>query len=384
MNTYDLHNLMGRAQRNGRQCRRNFLLSATAAGLALAGLSCAGVTRTALRESAGDEGKTGLSPDEYEILRLASLAPSGHNTQPWTVRVAGKGNWIIGAEKSRMLPAVDPENRELLLSLGAFMENLVEAAGARGLSAEYSVVARGSHDAEILDVRLSGGARTRDTDAAIVSRRTVRKGMLRDELRGADVAHLSGGEPGFMFFTPSSAQGAWLAQATVEANRAQAWRDDAQTELADWIRWRDADAKKHRNGLTPEGMEIGGLAGWFVRNFYDRGDVLGKDFRDRTVDMTADQVKNCGGWMLLVSSGASIAELIETGRRFQRMLLRARERMVAVHPMTQILEESPWRGQAVRAVGAEGTVQFILRTGYLAKYPDPVSLRRPVEWFLKA
>jgi len=27
--------------------------------------------------------------------------------------------------------------------------------------------------------------------------------------------------------------------------------------------------------------------------------------------------------------------------------------------------------------------QFMLRVGYLNKYPDPVSLRRPVEWFVR-
>jgi hypothetical protein len=34
---------------------------------------------------ADDNNKT-LKPDEKEILFLASLAPSGHNTQPWFVQ----------------------------------------------------------------------------------------------------------------------------------------------------------------------------------------------------------------------------------------------------------------------------------------------------------
>ena len=33
-----------------------------------------------------DNSNASLKPDEQEILLLASLAPSGHNTQPWFVQ----------------------------------------------------------------------------------------------------------------------------------------------------------------------------------------------------------------------------------------------------------------------------------------------------------
>lgn len=29
-------------------------------------------------------------------------------------------------------------------------------------------------------------------------------------------------------------------------------------------------------------------------------------------------------------------------------------------------------------------IQFILRTGYLKNYPQPVSLRRPIDWFIRS
>ena len=63
-----------------------------------------------------DNNKT-LKPDEKEILFLASLAPSGHNTQPWLVQYLAPFHWIIGNDKSKWLPAVDPTQRETILSL---------------------------------------------------------------------------------------------------------------------------------------------------------------------------------------------------------------------------------------------------------------------------
>jgi len=34
-------------------------------------------------------------------------------------------------------------------------------------------------------------------------------------------------------------------------------------------------------------------------------------------------------------------------------------------------------------LGLPGCAQFVLRVGYVTAYPNPVSLRMPVSWFLK-
>jgi hypothetical protein len=95
-------------------------------------------------------------------------------------------------------------------------------------------------------------------------------------------------------------------------------------------------------------------------------------------------VKTCGGWLVVTSSDSSIPTLIEYGRVFGNMLFRIRERMIAIHPMTQMLEEDPWKKQVAKGLGLAGEVQWILRIGYLKSYPDPVSLRMPVSWFIQA
>jgi hypothetical protein len=63
------------------------------------------------------------------------------------------------------------------------------------------------------------------------------------------------------------------------------------------------------------------------------------------------------------------------------LFLKVREKNIAIHPMTQILEEPSIHQSFNVSVGIIDPVQFILRTGYVKKYPDPVSLRRPVERF---
>jgi hypothetical protein len=90
------------------------------------------------------------------------------------------------------------------------------------------------------------------------------------------------------------------------------------------------------------------------------------------------------GRIYSTSSDSGIPTLIEYGRVFQNMLLKIRDKMIAIHPMTQLLEEKPWKDQVAKDLGITGEVQWILRLGYLKSYPDPVSLRMPVSWLVQA
>jgi len=121
-----------------------------------------------------------------------------------------------------------------------------------------------------------------------------------------------------------------------------------------------------------------------VRTFVVPADFLKPAYRRQGIDLTARIAAEGGGWVVITSPGGSVADLIDTGRRFERMALLARERGIALHPMTQVLEESEGRRQFAAAHPAGIIPQFVLRVGYLDRYPEPVSLRRSVARFLKA
>jgi hypothetical protein len=320
---------------------------------------------------------------DREVLNLASRAPSGHNTQPWTVRIVNPDHWVAGIDAARRLPAVDAAGRETLLSLGAFLENLVTAFAHYGYAVEYDVIAKSPTDAEVIDLRLRKTASSPQDLNQILLRRTVRSGQLAGEVRSADLTAILGRDAGdFRYFPKGTPAGKYLSNCTLEANRQQAYREPAQQELANWIRWSAADGAKYRNGLTPAAMEIEGLSGWYVRHFYDRSNVISKAFREATIKQVSERVREGGGWLVL-SGGGSISELIETGRKVERLWLRVREWKIAIHPMTQVLEESPWREQISKSLGLNGTPQFVLRIGYVSAYPEPSSLRMPPSWVTK-
>jgi hypothetical protein len=341
------------------------------------------LSRTILKQS--DNNNSILNLDEKEILFLASLAPSGHNTQPWFVKYIEPYHWIIGNDKSKWLPAVDPTQRETMLSIGAFIQNLEYAAGDFGYVCNWKLLAAINQDEQVVEVKLIKEKSKKAFDLVkIKSRRTVRSNFLSNALKPEDINYLVDSEPELIHYLPAtSKESQFINEQTIEANRLQTGRDLAQQELSGWIRFNSRDAEKYRDGLTTASMEIKGLSGWVVRNFYGKNDVMKKDFRERGIDQIRKEVSSSAGWILITSKDNSVATLLETGRRMQRLFLKVRERKIAIHPMTQILEEVSTRQTLNQAIGMNETVQFILRTGYVKDYPPPVSLRRPVDWFLQ-
>lgn len=326
-----------------------------------------------------------LRPDEKEILFLASLAPSGHNTQPWFIHYLEPYHWIIGNDNRKWLPAVDPTQRETILLIGAFIQNLDYAAGAFGYVCDWSLLATTNQDERVMEVKLNKtGSKNSFDISKIKNRRTVRSNFLSDELKKEDIQNLVNSDSEFVHYLPStSKESQFISSQTIVANRLQIDRDPAQQELAEWIRFSSKDAEKYRDGLTTASMEIKGFSGWVVRNFYGKDNVMKKDGRETALDKVKKEVSKSAGWIFITSKDNSVATLLETGRRMQRLFLEVREKNIAIHPMTQILEEPSTRKQLHQSIRIGENIQFILRVGYLGKYPQPVSLRRPVDWFVR-
>jgi len=330
--------------------------------------------------------KSIFKTDEREILHLASLAPSGHNTQPWFIKYIEPYHWIICNDKTKWLPGVDPTQRETILSVGTFMQNLEYAAGNAGYNCEFKMLAATNQDENIAAVKLSKSAMPSAFDIAkIKNRRTVRSNYLTDSLKKEDVDFLLNEERDFFDFIPNATKEYhYLNEQTIEANRIQSYRDVAEKELSEWIRFSSKNAEKNMDGLTAASMEIGGIPGWVVRNFYNKESVLKNSFRDKNIEIVIKQVSQSAGWLLITSKDNAVSTLLETGKRMQRLFLKVREKGIAIHPMTQILEEPSTKQALNQSIGITDNIQFILRVGYLKEYPDPVSLRRPVDWFVKS
>lgn len=367
--------------------RRQFLERSAAlvlGGAVGATTGCADEKDDALRAEGGRETVALWVGDELaHTLYLGSLAPSSHNIQPWRVDLKEAGRWEIGCSPARRLPAVDPGNREPILSLGAFLENLLVAAAAKGYQGDYRVLAAQPTDPVVLEMEWQRAPPREYPLSRLTERRTLRRGYQNRALSAADFAFLAEGLPECRYIPAGSAESKYLAEGTIAAMHAQSLRDPPQRDLAEWIRWSPDAQRRHRDGLTPASMEIDGVAGWYVSRFYPAESVLTEDFRKTGVDQAAKQARAGAGWIVMTSHEASVASLIESGRQFERLALRVRERGIALQPMTQMLQEPPWRDAVSGELGTISPVQWILRIGYVDRYPAPVSLRPPLTAFVR-
>jgi hypothetical protein len=323
----------------------------------------------------------GVEPDYIDMLYLASLAPSGHNAQPWTIKMISDHHWIIGMASSRLLPVIDPENREALISIGAFLENLIIAAGAKGYEVESHIIAETSKNQDILEVKLHKVDHLNTVNVTNISlRRTVRNNLITDALSNNDIKFIiEKNNDSFFYFPRTSLEGQYLSEGTFLANKSQTYKTAAQEELANWVRWSNKDIEKFGNGLTAETMEVEGVARWYVKNFYSSKDVLADSFREATVKKIKEQVATGSGWLIMTSKDSSVRELIKVGRNLQQMWLGVRDRQIAIHPMNQMIEEVEMRRTLSSMLQVVGDVQLILRVGYINNYPKPVSPRMSLQ-----
>lgn len=70
-----------------------------------------------------------------ELVRYATLAPSGHNTQCWKFHIEPSAISIL-PDFTRRTPVVDPDDHHLFVSLGCTLENLAQASLAHGLKSQ--------------------------------------------------------------------------------------------------------------------------------------------------------------------------------------------------------------------------------------------------------
>jgi nitroreductase len=90
------------------------------------------------------------------LVRYAVLAPSTHNTQPWQFEV--KSNEIrLYANRTRWLKIADADERELYVSLGCALENLLVAAEHFGYAHAVTLLPDVANRDWVAAVQLSGG-----------------------------------------------------------------------------------------------------------------------------------------------------------------------------------------------------------------------------------
>ena len=110
------------------------------------------------------------------LIGAAVLAPSLWNSQPWRFEV-DPGRIRLLADAQRALPLGDPDRRNMMVALGAALENLLVTARAYGLQPTVRYRPNDGARGAVAEVTWTNGGPRRDRDLFVVvaARRTNRR-----------------------------------------------------------------------------------------------------------------------------------------------------------------------------------------------------------------
>jgi hypothetical protein len=304
-----------------------------------------------------------------ELVRCATLAPNGHNTQPWMFELS-TGRISIRPDFSRRTPVVDPDDHHVWVSLGCAAENMVIAAAALGKHADVNF------DPHEIRITLeSGPSEPSPLFAAIFRRQCTRAeydgqplagDVLQDLERAADPSGVR------LLLLTERARIESVIEYVTQANGAQ-MRDPAfVSELKHWIRFDDSQAVLTADGLAARSSGSPTLPSWLG------GPLFSLFFREKSEnDRYVKHLRSSAAVAVFVGARNDPAGWFEVGRAYEHFALKATALGVRTAFVNQPIEVPAVRSQFAEWLGiGSQRPDLVVRLGRGPLLP--YSLRRPV------
>lgn len=365
---------------SSKMTKREFIKTAIASGLLISIVSEGHSEFTNAKIQRRTKSKMKMKPSNFdpqfiEIIKDATKAPSGHNTQPWKFKI-DKQQIVITPDFTKRLIVVDPDDHALFVSLGCALENLLLSAKVHGYSPKVKMNFTGDQNEIIVDL-LKNGIEQKDVlYDYIVSRQSTRNEYdtelipkaLIDQLKASN----SYDEVEIIFFTEKE-QINRLKPYIMEGSDRQFNNKEFVNELVSWIRFNEKTAKKSGDGLwapctgSPNVPKfIGKIA---VKNF-----TSAKSEAKRWGNL----INKSAGFALFVARDNSKDNWVKLGQSFQRFGLRATRLNIKHAHANMPCEELEVRKKLIKELNLGNRHPLLLvRFGYAEKMP--YSFRRPVD-----
>jgi hypothetical protein len=387
---------------------RRTILAASGTGLAL--VAAGGFWRvTRSPETATDPWSLPAPPPadpRLDAFRHAILAPNPHNRQPWIIRLDGTDGATIFCDLDRRLPHTDPFDRQITIGFGCFLTLASIAAAERGLRIAEEWFPEGEPHP-----RLDGRPIARLTFvpdptvepaplfAAIPKRRSTKTLFEDRPVDPASLQRLSSvfgmtEEDWFEVSADNSpATVAAVRKLVLEAVEIEMRTARTHRESIDLMRIgaREVDADPDGIALTGPGIEA--MAATRLLSRAALADPASSAFRQGQT-MMAETYGSIPAILSVTTNGNSRGHQLFAGTLYARANLLATSLGLAMHPMSQSLQEYPEMAGVFASMQAllrpvftngitgsistaNGRVQMLARIGYAA--PVPPAPRWPLE-----
>lgn len=325
-----------------------------------------------------------------DILRYAILAPNPHNRQPWLIKLVGQDEAILTCDLAKRLPETDPFDRQIVIGFGAFLETARIAASQFGVRLDITPFPSGEPVPNLDERPIARLRFVQDKSiardplfAAIPHRHTNRQ--LFDHGRPVDPALMRNlVTPDDRFATDEADIAPYraiiVAAITREMTMRRTYMESVQLTR---IGAREIDALPDGIALSGPMMEALSMTGQLDRVALADTDSLA--FK-KGLDLQIASYGSIPALFWIKTKGNSRLHQIDAGRRYVHAQLKAQTHGLAVHPMSQSLQEYPEMAELFAAIhrqtGAmpEERIQMLARVGYASPIlPAP---RWPLEKML--
>jgi len=277
------------------------------------------------------------------LVRAAILAANAHDSQPWLFQVTPTGI-ELRADLRRNLGTIDPLLREMHLSLGCALENLLLAAAPHGYSPVLTLLPNPRDPTHVATLTLRRGPAPISPLYAAIPQRHTNRGAY-DTTRPFNPAILARlqalntvADVGIVWYTSSAAKQAF-SDLTVRAT--EAFIADRQQSVDDFAWWRGDwhDLQRTKEGITIDAAGLPPLTR-----------VLGKVLLPQSrasndqawLAATRDpQLRTAAVFGIIVARDArGTRQRLDAGRLWQRMQLWATTQGLAMQPLNQTVERA--------------------------------------------
>ena len=306
------------------------------------------------------------------LIRCALLAPSSHNTQPWFFEIKEAQSIELFADRSRWLRVADADQRELHISLGCALENLLVAAAHFGLETETRYLPRGDDAplAAVVSWREGAAApdeRRRGLFEFLTRRATFHGAFANREMPSGvleEIEKRAAGDGVRLRLTNEESVLERIAEFVANADAQQFADPEFRRELAAWI----GAGVFGNSWLT---AQIGRFA---VAHF---------DFGRSTAKADARVLQSAAAFGLLATATNSREAQIKTGQDFERIYLAAQAHGLGVRPLSQIVQLPAYKEKLKETIaGKEEFPQQPFLIGCADKPATAHTPRRPLEELL--
>lgn len=309
-----------------------------------------------------------------ELVRYATLAANGHNTQPWKFVIKGK-DIEIHPDHTRRLPVADSIDRELWISLGCSLENLLIAARAFGYTPEVTYPDR----ADFIHIRITADRpQSSPLFDAIPLRQNTRSEYDGSPIKKEEIEQIHGMpmDPGVVMRFIQNPRDMEMVLEYVDQGNLSLYSDKGFIdELIGWIRFNKKDALASLDGLYSRCSGNPDVPQWLGKT------LITLQTPQQQADGDAKKLRTSGGAVVIASESDSKTAWVHTGQVYERLALKMTSLNIKSAFLNQPIEVPGLRMQFQTALGiSQSLPQLLMRFGYASAMPR--SLRRPLEQVL--